>query len=58
LDCYEEGDTINGDRIYAEARSISKPKNLKKGDARLKQVILSENAFARIEKKLRVTVGD
>jgi len=54
LDCYEAGDTIHGSRIYAEARKIGDPVVIiKTGRHKAQRVILSENALARVERKLR-----
>ncbi|HLC92800.1 MAG TPA: hypothetical protein VJH23_03760 [archaeon] len=51
---YEEGDALKGDLIVAEARKTSKPK-LVIGSSRhrAQQIILEENAFTLIRKKLR-----
>ncbi len=51
---YEEGDAIKGDKILCEARKIGKPK-IKHATGRHKtqQLVLWENSFAVIEKKLR-----
>jgi hypothetical protein len=54
MEGYEVGDTIKGSRIYAEARKISDPVVIvKTGRHKAQRVILSENAVARVEKKLR-----
>ncbi len=54
MEGYEVGDTIRGSRIYAEARKISDPAVIvKTGRHKAQRVILSENAVARIERKLR-----
>ncbi len=50
----EEGDTIAGDILVGEARSISKPRVIiKTGKHKAQRIILRENARCRIEKKLR-----
>ncbi len=51
---YEEGDALKADLIVAEARKISKPK-LVIGSSRhrAQQIILEENAFCMVRKKLR-----
>lgn len=49
----EVGDAIRGSRIYADARKISDPVVIvKTGRHKAQRVILSENAVARVEKKL------
>ncbi len=54
MEGYEVGDTIRGSRIYAEARKISDPAVIvKTGRHKAQRVILSDNAVARIERKLR-----
>ena len=54
MEGYEEGDTIRGSKIIAEARKISDPVVIvKTGRHKAQRVILSENAVARVEKKLR-----
>ena len=51
---YEEGDAVRGDQIIAEARDIGKPKVIvKTGRHNAQQVVLRENAFCIIRKKLR-----
>jgi len=51
---YEEGDSIKGDSIVGEARKISKPKVIvKSGRHKAIRVVLRENAFCFISKKLR-----
>lgn len=51
---YEEGDTIKGDTLVGEARSISKPIVIvKSGRHKAQRIVLRENALCRIEKKLR-----
>ena len=53
MDCYEEGDTVHGYRIRAEARKISNPKVIAKtGRHKAQRIILTENAEAIIERKL------
>jgi len=52
--CYDEGDALKGDLLVAEARKISKPKVIpKSGRHKAIQVILQENAFCVVRKKLR-----
>ncbi len=54
MDHYEVGDTVRGSRIYAEARRITDPVVIvKTGRHKAQRVILSDNALARIERKLR-----
>jgi len=54
MESREVGDAIRGARIYAEARKISDPVVIvKTGRHKAQRVILSENAVARVEKKLR-----
>jgi len=54
MEGYEEGDTIRGSKIIAEARKISDSVVIvKTGRHKAQRVILSENAVARVEKKLR-----
>ena len=50
----EEGDAIEGDLIVGEARKIGKPRVVI-GTARhrTQQIVLQENAFCIIKKKLR-----
>ena len=51
---YEIGDAIKGDLIVGEARKISKPKVIIATHRhKAQQVILEENAFCFIRKKLR-----
>lgn len=53
MDYYEEGDTIHGYRIRAEARKFSDPKVIAKtGRHKAQRIILTENAEAVIERKL------
>jgi hypothetical protein len=53
MDYYEEGDTLHGYRIRAEARKISDPTVMAKtGRHKAQRVILNENAEATIERKL------
>ena len=53
MERYEEGDTIHGYRIRAEARKISDPSVIAKtGRHKAQRVILTENAEAVIERKL------
>jgi hypothetical protein len=53
MEGYEEGDTIHGYRIRAEARKISDPSVIAKtGRHKVQRVILTENAEAIIERKL------
>ena len=52
-DYYEEGDTIHGYRIRAEARKFSDPQVIAKtGRHKAQRIILTENAEAVIERKL------
>jgi hypothetical protein len=52
-DYYEEGDTIHGYRIRAEARKSSDPHVIAKtGRHKAQRIILTENAEAVIERKL------
>ncbi len=56
---YEEGDAIRADKILCEARKISKPKiKSATGRHKIQQLVLWENAFAVIEKKLRFLPHD
>ena len=51
---YEVGDAIKGDIISAEARNVSKPRIMARtGRHKAQLIILRENAFCAIEKKLR-----
>jgi len=51
---YEEGDAVKGDQLVAEARDIGKPGvTVKTGRHKARQVVLWENAFCVIRKKLR-----
>ncbi len=51
---FEEGDAVKGDLLVAEARKISKPKVVpKSGRHKAIQVVLQENAFCVVRKKLR-----
>ena len=53
MECYEEGDSIHGYRIRAEARKISDPRVIAKtGRQKAQRIILTENAEAVIERKL------
>ncbi|MDO8647458.1 MAG: hypothetical protein Q7R70_03510 [Candidatus Diapherotrites archaeon] len=53
-DCFEVGDCLKGDRIAAEARKLSRPRIVAKtGRHQAQQIVLWENAFCVIEKKLR-----
>lgn len=53
MECYEEGDTIHGYRIRAEARKISDQRVIaKSGRHKAQRIILTENAEAIIERKL------
>ncbi|MGB4651794.1 hypothetical protein [Methanothrix sp.] len=50
---YDEGDSIQGYRIRAEARKISDPRVIAKtGRHKAQRIILTENAEAIIERKL------
>ena len=50
---YDEGDSIQGYRIMAEARKISDPRVIAKtGRHKAQRIILTENAEAIIERKL------
>ncbi len=54
MEGYEEGDTIRGSKIIAEARKISDPFVIvKTGRHKAQRVILLDNAVARVEKKFR-----
>jgi len=51
---YEEGDSLKADLIVAEARKTSKPKLIIGSSRhRAQQIILEENAFCIIRKRLR-----
>jgi len=51
---YEEGTAVKGDLLVGEARKISRPKIIpKRGRYKAIQIILQENAFCVIRKKLR-----
>jgi len=51
---YEEGDSLKGDLIVGRARKLSKPRIVVfSGRHKSQQLMLQENAFCRIEKKLR-----
>lgn len=53
MEWYEEGDSIHGYRIRAEARKISDPRVIAKtGRYKAQRIILTENAEAIIERKL------
>ena len=53
MEGYEEGDSIHGYRIRAEARKISDPHVIAKtGRHKAQRIILNENAEAIIERKL------
>jgi len=53
MECYEEGDTIQGYRIRAESRKIGDPTVIAKtGRHKAQRIILTENAEAVIERKL------
>lgn len=49
---YEAGDSIHGHRIIAEARKVSDPVIIVNGGRhKAQRIILTENAFAMIDKK-------
>lgn len=51
---FEVGDSIKGDRLVAEARKLGKIKVIaKSGRHQAQQIVLWENAFCMVEKKLR-----
>jgi hypothetical protein len=51
---HEAGDSVHGDRIRAEARKISDPIVISKsGRHKAQRIILTENACAVVEKRLR-----
>jgi hypothetical protein len=51
---YEEGNALKGDLLYAEARKVSKPKTvICSGRHKAQKIVLQENAFCVIRKKLR-----
>lgn len=53
MEGYEEGDSVHGYRIRAEARKISDPHVIAKtGRHKAQRIILTENAEAIIERKL------
>ena len=54
MDSYEEGDSLHGSRIYAEARKMDGPRVIvKTGRHRAQSITLTENAKAVIIKKLK-----
>jgi len=54
MDCYEEGATIHGSRIVAEARKISDPVVIvKTGRHKALRILLTENAEATIVRKMK-----
>jgi hypothetical protein len=53
MEYYDEGDSIHGYRIRAEARKVSDPRIIAKtGRHKAQRIILTENAEAVIERKL------
>ncbi len=53
MECHEEGDSVHGYRIRAEARKISDPRVIAKtGRHKAQRIILTENVEAVIERKL------
>jgi len=53
MEGYDEGDSIHGYRIRAEARKVSNPRVIAKtGRHKAQRIILTENAEAIIERKL------
>ena len=53
---HEEGESLKGDLIIGRARKLSKPRIVVfSGRHKSQQLMLQENAFCRIEKKLRFT---
>lgn len=53
MEYYDEGDSIHGYRIRAEARKVSDPRVIAKtGRHKAQRIILTENAEAFIERKL------
>lgn len=53
MEGYEEGDSVHGYRIRAEARKISDLRVIaKSGRHKAQRIILTENAEAIIERKL------
>jgi hypothetical protein len=51
---YEVGDSIHGHRIIAEARKVSDPVVIvKRGRHKAQRLVLTENAFAIIDRKGR-----
>jgi len=53
MEGYEEGDSVHGYRIRAEARKISDPRVIaKSGKHKAQRIILTENAEAIVERKL------
>ncbi|HIH37123.1 MAG TPA: hypothetical protein HA232_04370 [Methanocellales archaeon] len=53
MEGYDEGDSIHGYRIRAEARKVSDPRVIAKtGRHKAQRIILTENAEAIIERKL------
>ena len=53
MEGYEEGDSVQGYRIRAEARKICDPHVIAKtGRHKAQRIILTENAEAIIERKL------
>ena len=53
MEGYDEGDSIHGYRIRADARKVSDPRVIAKtGRHKAQRIILTENAEAIIERKL------
>jgi len=51
---YKEGDALKADVIIGRARKLTKPRTVVfSGRHKSQQLMLQENAFCRIEKKLR-----
>ena len=54
MDCYEEGNSLHGAKIYAESRKMVGPVVIvKSGRHRAQSITLIENADAVIIRKLR-----
>jgi hypothetical protein len=55
---FSEGDAISGERVIAQARSISNP-TIVSGTSghRIKQIILRTNVFCLIDKAFRIRGG-
>ncbi|MCX6676163.1 MAG: hypothetical protein NTW84_07080 [Methanothrix sp.] len=59
MDCYEMGDTLNGAKIYVEARKVDGPRVIvKTGRHRAQSITAIENAKAVIVKKLKYAYKD